>query len=197
MSHPGMEIVNPLTGQRIVFRKTAAQTGGAFAEMDMFYQPGGQVDTEHSHPVQEERFEVVAGTLRFAVDGREQVAGPGDTLTVPPRTRHTFSNIGDGVAQVRVTYTPALRSEEFFISYFGLAQAGKINPKTHMPGLLQLAAMMRAFRDELRPTAITPLMERLVLAPLAAVAGLLGYSGRHPYPQAAEGAAPVAEGGRR
>lgn len=196
MAYPGMEIVNPLTGQRIVFRKTAAQTGGELAEMDMFYQPGGEVDTEHAHPIQEERFEVLAGTLRFSVDGREQVAGPGAVLTVPPRTRHTFVNIGEGVAQVRVTYRPALQTEAFFCSYFALAQAGRLHPRTRMPGLLQLAVLMRAFSAELRPTAISPLLDRLVLTPLAAVARLLGYRAHIPYPQAAE-AGVAAEGGLR
>lgn len=197
MAYPGMELVNPLTGQRIVIRRTAAETGGALVEMDMFYQPGGEVDAEHIHPIQEERFEVIAGTMRFIVDGREQVAGPGATLTVLPRTRHTFINIGPDVAQVRVTYTPALQSEQFFEAYFGLAQDGKLNPQTHMPGLLQLAVMMRAFRNELRPTAISPWVDRLVLAPLSIIAGLLGYHGHYPYRQSVEGRPAIVEEGQR
>lgn len=196
MDYSGMEIVNPLTGQRIAFRRTGAETGGAYSEMDMAYQPGAWVDAEHLHPVQEERFEVLAGTLRFIVDGREQVAGPGAVLTVPPRTRHTFSNIGADVARVRVTYRPALQNEAFFVSYFALAHAGQLDPKRHMPGLLQLAVLLRAFRAELRPMAVPPWLDLLLLRPLAIVAGLLGYSAHVPYPQA-PGAGAVAEGGPR
>jgi hypothetical protein len=31
------ELFNPLTGERIVFRKTAAETGGVLLEMDDFW----------------------------------------------------------------------------------------------------------------------------------------------------------------
>lgn len=197
MSYAGMAIMNPLTGQRIVFRRTGSETGGAFSEMDMFYQPGAWVDAEHLHPVQEEQFEVIDGTLRFVVGGREQIAGPGAVLTVPPRTPHTFSNIGAGMAQVRVTYRPALQNEAFFVSYFALAHAGRLDPKSHMPNLLQLAVMLRAFRAELRPLAITPWLDRLLLSPLAVVAGLLGYSAQVPYPRAEATRHTMAEGGQR
>lgn len=192
-----MEIVNPLTGQRIVFRRTGAETGGAFSQMEMLYQPGAWVDAEHLHPVQEEQFEVIEGTLRFVVDGREQVAGPGAVVMVPPRTPHTFSNIGAGVARVRVTYRPALRNEAFFVSYFGLAHAGRLDPRSHMPNLLQLAVMLRAFRDELRPMAVTPWLDRLLLRPLGVVAGLLGYSAEVPYPGAETPSHTMVKGGQR
>ena len=114
---------------------------------------------------------------------------------VPPRIRHTFANIGEGVAQVRVTYRPALRSEQFFESYFGLAQDGKLHPETHMPSLPQLAVLSREFRNEIRPAAVSPLLDALVLAPLAAVARLLGFRAPYPYPRDAARRAHAPEGG--
>jgi len=51
-------IDNALTGERIVIRQTAAQTGGRMLAFDLFLPPGGHVPAGHVHPVQEERFTV-------------------------------------------------------------------------------------------------------------------------------------------
>jgi len=40
-------------------------TAGELFQLDLYVQPGGFVAAEHIHPKQEERFEVLAGTLRL------------------------------------------------------------------------------------------------------------------------------------
>ncbi len=63
MAYSGQVLDNPVSGERIVFRKTAADTGGPLLAFDLFLAPDGHVPGLHVHPAQEERFEVVRGTL--------------------------------------------------------------------------------------------------------------------------------------
>ncbi len=74
---PGQTLENPVTGERFTFRETAATTNGELLAFDFALRPGGMVPFPHVHPVQEERFEVVAGRVRFREGWRTFVAGPG------------------------------------------------------------------------------------------------------------------------
>lgn len=47
MARAGDELVNPITGERIVFRKTAAETAGRLLEMDDFWTQPGHRAPEH------------------------------------------------------------------------------------------------------------------------------------------------------
>ncbi len=62
---------HPVTGEKIIVRKTARDTGGELYQMDFYLQSGAFVAAEHIHPLQEERFEVISGTLRGRVAGKE------------------------------------------------------------------------------------------------------------------------------
>ncbi len=68
----------------------------------------------HVHPHQEERFEVLAGTLQSVVDGRRTTLEPGDVAVIPPGRSHTWRNVGDKEARVLGEFRPALRTEMFF-----------------------------------------------------------------------------------
>ena len=71
MARAGDVIDHPVTGEQIVFRKTARDTGGKELAMEFRVRPGGFVAGAHVHPEQEERFEILEGTVRFRIDGRE------------------------------------------------------------------------------------------------------------------------------
>ena len=66
MFHAGDQIENPVTGERLVFHETAAETNGERVVFETIVQPGGFVAAAHVHPFQTERFEVLAGTLGHA-----------------------------------------------------------------------------------------------------------------------------------
>lgn len=51
------EIENPATGERIVFRRTAEETGGELLEMDDFWARTDHQTPEHVHPAMEERWQ--------------------------------------------------------------------------------------------------------------------------------------------
>jgi hypothetical protein len=65
MAYSGQVIDNPVSGERFVFHRTAGDTGGELLAFELTLDPDGHVPGGHVHPVQEERFEVVRGTMRF------------------------------------------------------------------------------------------------------------------------------------
>src|SRR5438270_260128 len=91
----GQVIDNPITGERIVIRQSGADTEGRLLSFDLFLPPGGHVPATHAHPVQEERFTVIAGQMRFRVGRRIELMGPGDTVVVTPWTAHWFGAAAD------------------------------------------------------------------------------------------------------
>jgi quercetin dioxygenase-like cupin family protein len=165
---------NPITKERIDFRATGAQTAGRYAEADLFVGPGGYAAAEHIHPFQEERFEIKKGVVRLRVNGAERELLPGDVAVVPAGTPHVWSNGGDDELHMLLRFTPALNTEEFFQSYFGLVAAGKSNAKGMITNPLQLAVLMEVFSDFIVPTSPPRWVQRAVAA-LAPIAKRLGY----------------------
>ena len=96
-------------------------------------------------------------------------------LSIPAGTRHSFSNPFDEDAHWTGSFRPALRIAAFFETYFALARDGRLDERG-MPGLLQLAVLLPAFQDEIRPTTPPwPVLKALATA-LGPVARLRGYS---------------------
>jgi quercetin dioxygenase-like cupin family protein len=169
-----MSFENPITKERIDFRVTGAQTEGSYCEADLIVAPGGYAAAEHIHPLQEERFEIRKGVLRLRVAGTERELVAGDVALVQPGTPHVWSNGRDEELQMILRFTPALNTEEFFSSYFGLVAAGKSNAKGMIVNPLRLAVLMEEFSDFIVPTKPARWIQRTVMA-LAPIARRLGY----------------------
>ena len=178
MAYAGQSIVNPVSGERIVFRKTAADTAGELLEIDLHLTPDGNVPGAHVHPEQEERFEVVSGTMVYRMGRKQVVAGPGDVVVVPPGVTHKFANGGDEEARVLVEVRPALKMEELFESTVALAEEGKTNRKG-MPRPVHLALFVGEYEREVRaPFPPAPVVKAL-MAPLAWYGRRRGHAQRY------------------
>jgi quercetin dioxygenase-like cupin family protein len=141
MADAGDVIENPVTGQRLIFEVTSADSSGEVFVAEGIFPPGGFAGVAHVHPHQDEHFEVLSGRAVFEVDGTERVLGAGATIEVPKGTKHTFANAGDEEMRVRFSFRPALTgTERFYEVYFAFAQEGRVNTKA-MPGLLDIAAV--------------------------------------------------------
>jgi mannose-6-phosphate isomerase-like protein (cupin superfamily) len=178
MAYRGQTIENPLSGETITFRETAADTDGEYLEIDLHLAPGGKVPGLHVHPEQEERFEVLAGRMRFRRGLRTIEAGPGDVVVVPARKAHKFTNADREIAAARVTVTPALEMERLFETSVALAQEGRVT-ESGMPKPLDLALFMREFKREVRGPYSPGFLQRALLAPLAWAASKRGYDARY------------------
>jgi quercetin dioxygenase-like cupin family protein len=173
MIHAGDTIENPVTGERIVFHQTSRETNGEAVVFETFVQPHGFVAAAHVHPKQEERFEIVSGTLGLKVGSEEIVAVPGETITIPAGTPHRFSNAGDDEVRFRCEVRPALQFEQLLETMFALAADGKTNKKG-LPNPLRLAVIARAHFDVVRLPFPPAFLQRVGLtlgAPLGRLAG--------------------------
>jgi quercetin dioxygenase-like cupin family protein len=174
MIRAGDTIENPVTGERIVFRKTSRETGGEAVVIECFVQPTGFVAAAHVHPSQEERFQVLRGTLGFRVGREERIAGPGERLTVPAGTPHRFWNAGESEAHFVCEVRPALQFERLLETMFALAADGRTNRKG-MPNPVRLAVIARHHFDDVRLPFPPAWLQRAGLTLGAPVGRLLGY----------------------
>jgi quercetin dioxygenase-like cupin family protein len=171
-------LVHPVTGERIVFRKRSRDTGGELLEMTLYLAPKGFIAAPHVHPKQEERFEVAGAPVIFKIAGKEQLYQPGEVAVVPPGTPHVWWNPGTEEAATLVQFRPALDSETFFETFFGLAADGKVG-RNGLPNPLHMMVLARAYRREMQ---LPPPAQR-ILGPLAFLLAplgrALGYRGRY------------------
>ena len=167
MAYAGLTLENPASGEQITFRQTAADTDGELVAIDLALPAGRRVPGPlHMHPLQEERFEVVDGTMRFRMGRERMVAGPGAVVVVPAGVPHDFANVGDTAALVRVEVRPALEMERLFETAVRLAEQGR-TLRGGLPRPLDLALFVREFEDEVQAAFPPRWVQRLALAPLA------------------------------
>jgi quercetin dioxygenase-like cupin family protein len=180
MARSGDVIEHPVTGERVVWHSVAEDTGGELLELELSAKPGGFVAAAHVHPHQEERFEVLSGTLALRVDGEERILRPGDVAVVPSGRPHAWWNAGPDEVRIRGEIRPALRTEHFFETFFGLGKDGKTNGRG-LPNPLQLAVLMREYEDEMRLAKPPFAIQRMLFAPLAVIGRAFGYRSRYPH----------------
>jgi mannose-6-phosphate isomerase-like protein (cupin superfamily) len=175
MVSAGDEIENPVTGERLVFRKTSAETGGAAVVVETYLRPYARGGGAHLHPAQEERFEVLRGSIGFRISGQQLVAGPGHRLTVHAGTPHRFWNAGDEGARLVSEIRPALQFEQLVSTLFALATDAKAT-RNGAPSIFHLAVVAQAHFDTARRPAPPLAIQRVGLAVAAPLGRLLGYA---------------------
>jgi quercetin dioxygenase-like cupin family protein len=166
MITPGQTLENPVTGERFTFTDTASSTGGELLAFELALRPGGAVPIPHVHPIQTERFEVVAGLMRFRLGLRRRLAGPGDVVEVAPGVVHGFANAGEEEARVRVEVRPALQMEQMLAEVVAMAQAGRMTRRGLPRNLRDLAVLARTYDREAHAPLLSVGLQRLLLAPL-------------------------------
>src|SRR5437763_10976599 len=164
MIRAGDSIENPVTGERLVFRQTSRETGGEAVVIETYVKPNGFVAAAHVHPSQEERFQVLRGSVGFKIGRKKIVAGPGQRLTVPAGTPHRFWNAGDEGAHFVCEVRPALQFESLIETMFGLASDDKTNRKG-MPNPLRLAVIANHHFDVVRLPVVPHVLQKAALVP--------------------------------
>ena len=185
MAKSGDELVNPVTGLRTVFRKTARETSGELLQVDWIGEPGWTTGPDHVHPRQEERFEVLSGKLGLRVEGAEHVLGEGEVIVAPAGSAHAAWNASsDNEVHALIDFRPALRTETAFETLAGLARDGKTNRAGVPKNPLQLALILREFEKEIYFVRPPLVVQRVILGALAFIGRLLGYRAEYHYPYA-------------
>lgn len=109
------------------------------------------------------------------------MAEAGENVIVPRGVDHVWGNPFDDPATVVVAVRPALKLETFFETFFGLANDGKLDPKTQMPSFLQMMLILHEYREDVTLPGMTGMATRGLGAVLAPLARARGY--RSSYPQ--------------
>lgn len=185
MARAGDVIENPLSGERIVFEQTGAETNGKCFTGKIHLAPMGVGPPEHVHPKIEERFRILSGKLTARVAGREQAFGPGEEIVVPPGTPHRWWNETDEQVVIEYQVSPALPLDLFLENVFALVHLGHCDARG-LPGPLRMSRVLPRFWDVIH-LARPPLpVQKATMMILGLVAWTLGYPSDYPYPHRRE-----------
>jgi mannose-6-phosphate isomerase-like protein (cupin superfamily) len=174
MIRAGDTLVNPVTGERLVFELTSHDTQGEYTRFETIVEPGGAVASAHVHPYQTEIFTVNAGTLAVK-RGRERLAlGEGTRVQIDAGTAHRFWNAGDDTLRFTAEVRPSLEFESLIETMFALAADGKTNRKG-MPNPFRLAVIAKHHFDVARLPVVPDVLQRAALVPGALLGRAFGY----------------------
>ena len=170
--------IDPVLRMRSRFWRDS-EDGREILNVETWVDPGGGV-TPHIHPAMDERFEVLEGRPQFLAGHSWKEARPGETVHVPPGTRHAFRNRSDEVAHFVCHASPPSSLQGFLEDAAALSRAGAITRRAlprSIDGLLQAAVMADHYREMV--TLLAPLpppaIQRLVIPPLARAGERRGY----------------------
>ena len=157
-------------GSVYVVRRPAAETDGAFVEMEFVLPPGCVPPPPHVHPSQVEDYEVLEGSFDVVVEGEWRTLAPGESASVPVGALHTFKNRSGATVRVRNRHSPAMRFEEFIERVCRTLQEAGVTRKRDPRVPMLLSKVMLEFDETLVPGRAR---ERIPMQALAAIARVL------------------------
>lgn len=175
---------DPALGHRLSFHSTV-EDGKDVMLVEMWVDPGGGVPP-HVHPSMEERFDVLEGRCEFLFGRKWVEAARGESVTVPPGTRHAYRNRGSSETHVICHASPPDPGLQGFLEdAAALGRSGDLS-KRGLPkrpsGLLKAAVMVEAYKDMVElgfPPLPPPTLQRLIFPALARLGERRGYRAGH------------------
>jgi quercetin dioxygenase-like cupin family protein len=140
----------------------------AAIEVEGTWGPGGSPPPKHFHPAQDERFEMLEGTLTARVEDEQRELRAGEVLEIPRGAVHQMWNAGEVPARAKWRTSPAGRTAQWFAEIDALLASGRVGGNG-MPGPLAYGPYLTEYRDVFRLAGPQP-----VLMPLIRGLGLLG-----------------------
>ena len=178
MIKQGDSITNVRTGQQMIFLQTWAETNGTQLQIECFSPVTTVREPEHIHPYQENRFMIIRGELCFRINGKEQIAHAGDSVSIPRNVPHHFWNPGNTEAHYIQEFYPALRIDRLFETFFALARDGKLN-QHGAPNMFRASLIMLAHQKEIRLAKPVWSIQKIFFTLLAPIGKLLGYKSEY------------------
>ena len=176
MAQPGDVIEHPSLGVRMTFLKTSAQTNGELLRVEVVLPPGFSM-AEHVHPRQEEQHQVLSGTLRARVGGRDRDYKAGERVVGPPGVPHAWRNPSDQKdLHIVSEHRPASHTEHMLETGFAIAQDLEADKKGFLKHVLRAAVLLDEIKEDFYFTGAplrTLMTVFIALAPTGRL--LLGY----------------------
>ena len=121
MTTANRTIEDPLTGQHLSFIEIPAASSGTSLRAEVALDVGGFVP-RHLHLRQDERLEVLAGSVRYRTRGEDRLMRPGDTVDVHRRRLHRVANAGPDEARFVLEVHPARHIEQTMRLMFAIGR---------------------------------------------------------------------------
>ena len=112
------KIENPTSGDKLIVLVGARDSGGEVFRFEYVARASSPPPPDHVHMEQEERVEVLEGTISCRVGGNERVLGPGETVTIPRGVSHAVWTSGPAGSRSIGEYRPALNMQEILEAAF-------------------------------------------------------------------------------
>lgn len=155
------------------FLATAKSSAGECVQIRAVQPPKAVKAQSHIHLYQEESFHILAGRLTYVSGGHSGVAVAGETITTPPGTAHKHWNAEADEDLVMIqTLRPALDTDYFFESAYGLAREAKIQGFAFT---VQGLVWFQTFRGRIAAASPPMWVQRtlaIVASPLARLLGM-------------------------
>jgi quercetin dioxygenase-like cupin family protein len=163
--------------ERLVVRVGTAESGGRELVADLYVSADAPGVPRHMHSTLTETLTVIRGKVSaWSPDEGERILGPGDSLFLPPKTKHAWHPVGDEDVRLLVAVRPGARFEEMWRQFMGLMQDGKAGPR---PSFLQIMMMAHEFPDVMAVAGPPLFLQRAVAALVTPIGRLRGYRGRY------------------
>lgn len=149
--------------------ESTADTDGERFKTRMQIDEAGELPP-HKHPLAEESYEILSGTLQVQVEGEWTELTAGEKHTVPSGTAHSFRN-KEPVEVVNV-HKPALQYEEYFRRFHKLkTERGVEMPPKGPKGMILLGMLQSEYEEEF--VGVSP--PQWLFSLLGRLGRLLGY----------------------
>jgi quercetin dioxygenase-like cupin family protein len=174
MARPGEAVYHPAFAVRLRFLQTAAKTNGELLQVEVTLPPGFLMP-EHVHPTQEERHEVLSGTLRARIGGQQRDYKAGERVVGPPGVPHAWRNPSDhDDLRIVSEHRPVLHMEQMLEVGSQIARDVSNHKKAVLKHALRAAVLLNDVKSDFYLTSwwLRALMFSFV--PLAVVGSVLG-----------------------
>lgn len=102
---------------RVIVLVSAEESSGALFRFEYIARAVTPSPRDHIHTQQEERVEVIEGTLRCRVAGVEHSLERGEKMTIPPGIPHAVWNDDPRGSRSIGEYRPAMNAQAMFRGY--------------------------------------------------------------------------------
>jgi quercetin dioxygenase-like cupin family protein len=104
----------PVSRDRVIVLKSAEDTAGEFFRCEYIALEVSKAPRDHIHTHQSERLEVVEGTVRCRVAGRDHILERGMVMVIPAGTPHAVWNEDRLGSRSISEYRPAMNAQAMF-----------------------------------------------------------------------------------
>jgi hypothetical protein len=118
--------------------------------VEAHFHPGAR-SAHHIHPLQDEQYQVLSGTLDVFFDKEWHTVAPGQSISIPKGKVHAFRNTTNEMTKTINTHDPGLRFQEYVEVMQKLIQEGKITNMTGLRSGIYLSLHSVAFSNEFVP----------------------------------------------